>query len=143
CSDFPGLTVIVESYECDTLEDVGRLYGHYDSAMASRTTSDINRSFAATLPELKDISRRVLDSCASGITLPKIGAIIGSMNSKPPTERAEYLLEYPEFVTWVNALCPDASNNHKPLVRQGVVAAMFGTWQKSHSAAAEFWTQVR
>ncbi len=53
----PEYYVTIEDYQCDTLEDVARLYATFDSKMQSRTASDINMSFAATIPELRELPR--------------------------------------------------------------------------------------
>src|SRR5579871_4306318 len=57
----PEFHVTVERYACDTLQDVANLYNTFDSSLASRTASDINRAFAATIRELDGCPPRIVD----------------------------------------------------------------------------------
>ncbi len=143
----PDFYVTVEFYECDTLEDVAKLYSTFDSSMQSRTASDIYMSFAATINELKPISRRVIVLAVGGMSvgdgsiyLPKGG---GRGTSTTAAERAELLLDHPEFVMWLNDTVAAGISSAKHLLRAPVAGAMFKTWQKSKSAASEFWSAVR
>ncbi len=134
----PEFYVTIEEYECDTLEDVAKLYSTFDSKMQSRNANDINNSFASTVPEL------------AGMTYHLWGA---DSYSKQPAERAELLLEHPEFVIWLDTILgsggPGANmreedrGGSKHIHRAPVIGAMFGTWQKAKGAATEFWTKVR
>ena len=57
----------VEVYECATLDDVSRLYATFDSKTMSRTTADINRSFAACVPALEGLPNNAINLCVAGI----------------------------------------------------------------------------
>jgi hypothetical protein len=137
------LFVTVEVYKAETLEDVSRLWSTFDDKLASRTTSDINHSFAQTVEELRDVPRRLVDACVSGISLHKAGSRGGEMARicGSPQERAEQVIEHSEFVRWVADLLDDKKTNH--LSRAGVVAAMFATYSKAKKMASEFWQAVR
>ncbi len=141
----PEFFVTVEEYECDTLEDVARLYSTFDSQMQSRTAKDIYSSFAGTVPELREVANRTICLAASGMSYKE------GWEMKPAAERAELLLEHPEFVLWLNELWTAGRDDRvangyrqsKHLIRQPVVAAMFATWQKAKANASEFWSAVR
>lgn len=137
------LFVTVEVYKAETLEDVSRLWSTFDDKLASRTTSDINHSFAQTVEELRDVPRRLVDACVSGISLHKAGSRGGEMARicGSPQERAEQVIEHAEFVRWVADLLEKPETKH--LSRAGVVAAMFATYSKAKKMAAEFWQAVR
>lgn len=137
------LFVTIEVYRCATLEDVSRLWSTFDDKLASRTTSDINHSFAQTVDELRDAPRRVIDSCVSGIALHKSGSRGGQMERAcgSPAERAEAVIEHAEFVRWVADLLDKPETKH--LSRSGVVAGMFATYNKAKKMATEFWQAVR
>lgn len=142
-SPMPELFVTIENYQCETIEDVGRLYATFDNKLSSRTSSDINASFAAVVPELKDISRRMINIIVTGLSVEKWGVLYWHTQ---PQERAERLLDNPEFVIWANSiLCGDRgeSKEYKHIHRGGVAAAMAITYAKSKKAATEFWTAVR
>lgn len=137
----PDFYVTVEEYECDTLEDVARLYATFDSKMASRTASDINMSFAATVSELSGIPARVINPAVSGMSYHIWHDRTGHHQA---AERAELLMEHPDFVIWLAEMVSSGEGgNSRSICRQPVVAAMFAGWQKSKSAATEFWTAVR
>jgi hypothetical protein len=139
-NEFPDHYVNVETYACNTLEDVGRLYGTFDAQITSRTSSDINLAFASTVPELRGIPRHVLNVCVTGIALHLAD---GSRNRiyATPCQRAELLLEYPEFVLWTNDII--STRKHRHLQRGGVVGAMFATRSKCKRDAEKFWLAVR
>lgn len=148
CDPMPGFYVVVEDYECDSLEDVSRLYATFDSSLQSRNANDIYGSFAATVPEFNECSGRTISLAASGMSLSKWG--IRYNTEHQPAERAELLLEDPEFVMWLDGLFTskkEASESNqvgtRHIQRTAVVAAMKDAWDKSSKAASEFWTLVR
>src|SRR5689334_994497 len=56
--EFPNkLSVIVEEYECETLEDVAALYCTFDTRSSARTTGDINLIYSACCDELDGVHR--------------------------------------------------------------------------------------
>lgn len=143
--ELPEFFVTIEEYECDTLEDVAKLYATFDSGIQSRTARDIYLSFAATVDALKEVSVTSITLSASGIAYHTWHEKYGAHQ---PAERAELLLEYPEFVVWLDRLFGDGQHDgerssSKHLRRQPVVAAMFSTYQKAKGQATDFWTAVR
>lgn len=139
----PDFYVTVEEYECDTLEDVARLYATFDSKLMSRTTRDINLSFAATVNELIDISDKTINIAVSGMAYHIYGL---QWSKTQPAERAELLLEHSDFVVWLGDGILGTPNDRATgywLFRQPVVAAMFATWSKAKAASTEFWKAVR
>ena len=138
----PDMYVTVETYTCPTLSDVARLYGTFDASISSRTASDINRSFAATVPELAKLPRRTIDATAAGIQLYRSGGVMATAQQVRPTVRAEHLLTEAPFVLWVASIVTD-TNKFRHLSRAGVIAAMFANYKKSQKDAYVFWTAVR
>lgn len=142
----PEFYVTVEEYECETLEDVAKLYGTFDSAMQQRSARDIYLSFAGTVPQYQDVSAKIITIIPGAIASIFQGDR-GYGQTAP--EKAEALLENIAFATWLNSLIIDkAGGSSKPgkggnLLKQPVVAAMFGNFNKSMKAATEFWTAVR
>jgi hypothetical protein len=147
--EIPEFYVTVEDYQCDTLEDVAQLYGTFDSRLQSRTASDINLCFAGTIPELAGLSRTTINLVVGGINYHQDGA--GAAQARQLAERAEVLVEYPEFALWLSGLFSPPSGENgisgrrscKHLQRSAVVAAMFACWQKAQGPATVFWTAVR
>ena len=136
----------VSDYECDSLDDVARLYSTYDSKEQSRTSSDIYKSFAACVPELAELATNVINLTASGMGFHYWLTNYNVNHSS--RERAELLLEHPEFVLWFNDLVSGDRNNtnrqtSKHIRRVPIAGAMFGTWLKSQKDATTFWAAVR
>jgi hypothetical protein len=135
------LQAYVEEYQCDTLRDVAELYATFDARITLRTTSDINRSFAAVDPELCDLPVKIISIGITGISLWKWGQ---SYAAHPAAERAECLFD-PEckaFFRWLSDVV-NSAKAHKRMRRTAVVQAMYATFRKSRKDATEFWTIVR
>lgn len=138
----PELYAVVERYECDDLDDVGRLYGTYDSKMQARTTADINRSFASCVPGLADIPTKIINACAGGMSFATF--FQNYTSREQPAERAERLLEHSDFVEWINAtLFRGSTGRQTHLMRVPVVACIFQSYRKDRDRATEFWLAVR
>lgn len=137
----PEISITVERYTCDTIADVVRLYSTFDSGSATRTTCDINRSFAAINPDLAIIPSRVINLCASGIAYFTWRTAYGQI---PAGERAEKLLDHVPFCMWVSELLTSGkSEDRKILARGPVVAAMHATYLRSQKDSRVFWESVR
>jgi hypothetical protein len=145
----PEFYVSLEEYRCDTLEDVAKLYATFDSSVQSRTAHDIYLSFAAAIPELSRLPGKHISTAVGGMSL-HLGGGEYSRNCTA-AERAENLLEYPEFVLWVSQIMsegreggPGASRRDvKHIQRAACVGAMMGCWLKAKGPAEEFWKAVR
>jgi hypothetical protein len=142
----PEYYVTLESYNCETLEDVAKLYATFDSKLQSRTASDINLSFAGTVPELAGLSRKAINLTVSGVNYHLDGAGTAP-STKQMAERAEVLFDHADFAVWMQGLFAGSErgerHNSRHLQRASVVAAMFGTWFKAKGPATEFWAAVR
>jgi len=141
----PEFYVTEEIYNCDTLEDVARLYATFDSKMQSRTTNDINASFAATMPELSEIHVAIISLAVSAISFDKWGEHYATQIQ--PAERAELLLDNAEFTVWLSDMVNGREGNvllgKQILKKVPVAACMYACYKKSKQAAGEFWTAVR
>lgn len=145
--EFPkNLSVIVEHYECDTLEDVANLYSTFDTRSSARSTGDINRIFAATCDAIADLPPRIIDLAVTGMSYELWE---DNYSHQPPVDRAQLSIGNSAFVVWLADIIrfgKDTSGQAKEsrhLRRSPVVAAMFRTWKKSRQAATEFWKAVR
>lgn len=134
-----NLYVTVEDYNCDTLEDVAKLYATFDSQSQTRTTADINRSFAAVIPELAGFDSRFINLVVSALNLSPTDPehVQGT-----PAERAEVLFDNVELVLWLKDVMGDRKKSHH-LHRVAVVAAIIASYRKAKGPAAEFWAAVR
>ena len=141
----PDFYVTIEEYECDNLSDVAQLYSTFDSKMMSRTTADINASFAGTVKELVEVPRSIVNLSVGALSYGEWGA---DAYAHQPAERAELMLDNVDAVLWLQkvlygALEGDKRARRMALERIGVAAAMIATYRKSRAAATEFWIAVR
>jgi hypothetical protein len=137
-----NLYVVVEEYNCKTLEDVARLYSTFDSQNQTRTTTDINRSFAAAIPELADMDTRLVNLLVGALAYQSNPSVKSGHDRGTPAERAELLFDHVEFCVWAAKVLGDRSKNQQ-LWRVPVVAAMFGCYSRAKLAATSFWLAVR
>jgi hypothetical protein len=135
----PELYAVIEEFRCETFADVVNLYATYDSKTQTRTTNDIYRLFAASVPELSDIPSKVVNATISGLSYY---TWLEHYSAKQAAERAELLLDEPEFAIFVHSVL-GKTDTCRHLIRVPVVAAMYGSWKKSQAKAREFWTSVR
>ena len=136
----PELYATVEYYSCETLAEVAELYATYDSKMMSRTVSDINRSFARTVPQLDGIDERTINLTVSASAFHAFQEQY--RNRMQPAERAELLLENYDFAVWVYELL-GGQRTDTHLKRVAVFAAMLDSYRVKKGQATEFWTLVR
>lgn len=143
----PEFYVTIESYECDTLDDVARLYSTFDSSIQSRSANDIYLSFAGTITELKGVRSRTITNAASGMAMSTWQMTYNTQHQ--PAERAELLLDHPDFVLWLDSIYHTGEEGGRSLTeakhihRVAVAAAMFDSWRKSQDDATTFWLAVR
>jgi hypothetical protein len=139
-SDLSGIFAMVEEFECENLEDVAALYATFDSRIQSRTTTDVNKSYAASVPELDSLHIRSVNLAVSGLswyTSPK----------KPhvglPKDRAELMLSHIPAVLWLSETAPYTNKKYRFVFRVPVAGAMLATYFVSREAATEFWNLVK
>lgn len=143
----PEFYVTIERWQCDTLNDVAALYATFDSNLSSRTTNDINLSFASTIPELRDMGSKYVNLTVTAASNLKWDE--AELRKVPPAERAELLVERSDFVVWLKQVCgsqgTSATDPARHLLRAAVVQAMMATLDRASTrkAATEFWEQVK
>ncbi len=138
--DRPPLIATVEWYECDTLEDVARLYNTFDNRMQSRNTTDINRAFAAVVPQLADVPLPIVNMCVSGYWYARYQERYTQETT--PQDRAEMLVDHFDFVRWYASVLPK-EKQHNHLRRMAVCAAAYATYVRAPRIATQFWEAVR
>lgn len=141
----PDFYVTVERYICDTMQDAATLYNTFDSKLAARSTNDIYWAFAATVPELKNVPKALINLVVGAAAFKKWGERYTEI---PPAERAEELIDCHDFAVWLDGIITGVSSNSgmssgRSLRRQAVVNAMLATYDKGPNKAKEFWTLVR
>lgn len=140
---YEGQFVHVEEYVCDTLADVARLFGTFDSKEQARSGNDINHSFAQTIPKVRDLDPKLVNLAVGALVYAGAPSNMGGGKHHTAAERAEVLVENKSFVLWLKPLIGEKTEDTSPLRRVPVVAAMFKTWQTGKDEAKVFWTAVR
>ncbi len=135
------LQAVVSYYSCDDLSDVSRLYSTFDSKVQSRNVRDINLSFASCVPELAEVSTRMIEIAPSAISFSSYQTEFTRMTT--PQERAEALLEHWDFIVWADSVLTGTRGGHSSIRRMPIVAALYATWSKHPRKAEEFWVLVR
>lgn len=133
-----NVNVLISEYECDTLEDVAKLYCSFDTRQAARSTGDINRIYSATNPSLSEIPLRIISLAVTGIAYEMYE---DQYHHKTPEDRAILMTDNPDYVVWLSGIVKD--NKDCNLKRGAVAAAMFKTFKRSKSDSTKFWEMVR
>lgn len=133
------IKLYVERYDCDTLEDVAALYATFDAKWSARSAADINKAFAASVPELEDIPTKIINTCVTGMAIATWGASYGTY---PADQRAQFIIAESDFIVWASQILGGDQRKVKHLLRGAVVAAMYKTWKIAKTKAAEFWSLV-
>ncbi len=134
----------IEIYECETKEDLPKLFSTFNNAKSSRNANEIYDAVVATIPELRVIERKnAIHTAIRGAAYSK-GYML-----KSPVEKAEFIRDYVEYVLFLDELFVKytqvKSLNVRPkniFANTGVARAVFETFRKDPRAAREFWVAV-
>lgn len=144
----PPIYVIIEEYTADTLNDCVNLYSTFDSKTQTRSSGDINMSFASVIPELTGLHSRMVNLAVGGLTWFKDP--VSRMAGASTAEKAELLFEYPHWVLWLCGLLGVETGSVETALRQyrfmanvPVAGAMFATYHRDKKDATAFWRLVR
>lgn len=134
------IEIVVERFQCDTLEEVAHLYSSYDNKDSTRNQSAITRIWAATCPELEGVDARVLSCIVTSLSISESGTKVHGLTAE---DRAKKMVQYKDFALFVSQLISGQNLESKHLLRGPVISAMFLTWKKDHDASAKFWKLVK
>ena len=137
-------SIIMNRFECDTLEEVAELFSTYDSKESARTTNDVNRAVFESCEALQGYPSRLAAVVVSAIQLAsqvERGVEISTARNVTAYERAKLAASQADFLQWVRSNF--AFNTGRIFMRASVVAAMLLTYRKDASAALAFWIEVR
>lgn len=138
--EFRPVTVVIEDYEADTLEDVAKLYATFDTRRSVRSAPDIYLAFAAADEGLRDLPKRIISLAASSMAYEKWEVASGNVAAEG---RAALLLEHRDFVIWLHGILSGGETDASHLRRAPAAAAMFKTFQRAPEKATDFWMLVR
>jgi hypothetical protein len=137
---FPkGLKVHLDTYEVDNKDGLALLFRQFDSRKSGRTPTDVAGAYQGLHEELKDVPRAEAKIAVEGANwyLHHIEGLPGLKGDDVYTMFAD--ANYYPFVKWVG----DVFSIKTPELRKAtIVAAMFGTFEKSEEEARKFWHDV-
>jgi hypothetical protein len=137
---FPeGLYVHLDEYEVESKDGLALLFRQFDDRKSGRTVGDVAGAYQGLIPELagvpRDIAKLGVEGIAwfmrwvEGITPPAGDDVYDLFNRK----------SHHPFLQWLGTLFDIKT---KEMREVGILAAMYGTFIKSETAAKEFWHQV-
>lgn len=142
--EFPGYFVDIEHFECDTKEDVGVLWGTFDPKTSARHVGDINSAIAKSNPLIAELPKSIIDTAVSGVALAKCEGSTGTKGKTSAIEWAKLvLIDNGGFVFWLSELLNNGEKARRHILRSGVVAGIYVTYQKCKRDAEIFWKDVR
>jgi hypothetical protein len=137
------MRAVVETYMCETPQDLSALYSQIDNSLSSRTVSDVNWSFCAALPGLDNIQpiRQVINLAVTALAAEKWGADFYGRQDKE--ERSVLMFDEPQFVVFLHELYHKlAYKDWRVIGRTPVIRAVLSTWRKNRRDAMIFWHLV-
>lgn len=136
---------IVEDYICDTRDDLPRLWQTFDNKTCARTTMEVMSAYRGADSALADVSLRAMNVAIKGIDMVARGGVhnagMANLFVNPIADRIEAGLKHRDFIVWVHELFSEKGHPH--ILRVGLCAAMFATWNKCQRDCKQFWLEVR
>lgn len=134
-------TATIHMYECDTLEDVVRLWSKFDNHKSVRLKNEKIKAVAEADGRLSGVKSRVTALASSAASIRCYGA--GYANKVSDERKFDALLEYVNFALWAKTLFPtSAGSSNGFTLRVGVWFAALCTWEQGEQKATEFWNHV-
>jgi hypothetical protein len=132
---FPkNLTCNLQTFHCDTNEDLADLFQQFDAPESNRGERDRINASRSIHPELANVSTTTANVAAAGIAF----ALADGVSKLGSDARCRFLGENVPFVLWI-----DGYVGQSLLRRAPVVACMYRGWRASPEVATEFWNEVR
>lgn len=138
------LNVIVIRYVAETAYDMRMLYASFDRG-GGRTRQHVIKSYLAGLPAFADFSVKALERAPSGFAHWQWGTAHGGSGRGHDGDEVAYLMQ----TQWLQLssrvmgfLTTHGTSDNDFILRCGVTAAMFATFDKAPSDAARFWEPV-
>lgn len=129
--------VVFQQWECDTINDLLRLYAIYDSKISARTNTNIKNVFIASNPVLSSIGNMAcVTNALSAVFFSKHGDL---WNKVSPEEKHTNVTQQDEdFVVWSSKVLRAKELEHK-----GFFLAALQTYKDNKAKAETFWSEVQ
>lgn len=134
---FPhGRQVIVDTFTCDTKEELALLFEQFDPASSSRTRLEVVNAHGRVHSSLDDVSPTVMSKAVAGMAYALSN--LNASGRSTLSQQSKLIHRHQEFVVWCNPFVSE-----RILCRVGVVAAIFDTYRRNQDASTEFWSLVK
>ena len=133
-----GLIAHIDDYEVPTIAHLPWLFRQFDSRKSARTPADISGAYQMVIPELRNANRIAARKAIEGAAWYEKN-IVG-MNVPTGDDVFELFNRpvYHDFVHMVDRIYSAKT----PEFSVQVIGAMYGSFEKNHAEAEEFWTDV-
>ncbi len=129
-------TAVIQTFMCDTLNEVIRLWSIIDNQKSGRTKTEVFESMIETNEELADLPLSLMQGVANAVCIALFGN--GYSDATSHVEKAEILLQHVEFAKWCHSIFPATETYAKV----GVLYAAWITYNLNEEKAKQFWTEV-
>ncbi len=133
-----GLVAVIDDWEVATIADLPELFRQFDSRRSARSLGDISGAYQMVEPDLRAIPRRTGKKAIEGVAWYQKHIFGGFV---PADDLIYSLFQEPQFHPFV-LFAGTILSLKTPEFTTPVVAAMFGTHERSPGRADEFWQAV-
>lgn len=133
----PVGTVVLEHYQCDTIDDLVSLWSRFDPTISSRSKTDVMNTAFQSDTDLAGKPVTTVATAARAAAIIELG--FGYTNKVSNYEKAKAGLKNKDFILWAcEVFCASG-----PCLRVGVFLAALHTYRTDRSQAAQFWSEVQ
>lgn len=137
-----GNVARVLCYDCDTMEDVMRLWQQIDPYFSSRNRPERTKAFAEYTGEFDGVGGRQLALGMSAASIRCYGPRL--FNTQPDEMKQRALKHFAPFVRWAAQMFNSVGSvlNKDIIRRTGVWYAALVSWEQNQAKATQFWNEV-
>lgn len=135
-----GLHVHIDTYKVDTMGGFAWLFRQFDARQSSRTSLDVSGAYQGLIPELSGVPIRAAQGLVNGYCFYQ-GSVLGGPVPRSGDGRYEKMSDpnAKSFILWAQKLW---TSKAREVQRPGIIAAMYGTFEKEETDADRFWDDV-
>jgi len=133
----PRGKVVLEHYQCDSVEDLVSLWSRFDPTASSRSKTDVLNTAFQSDKALQDLPVKQSQTAAKAAGIVEFG--FGYTNKVSNYDKAQAAVKHKDFVIW-------ACQTFQPkgqCLRVGVYVAALHTFTESEESASIFWREVQ
>ena len=138
--EFPdGLKVHLDSYEAADSDAMGVLFRQFDDKKSSRSSLDISGAYQGLHEEIRDVDRKNAWAAVKGIRFSHKQSGDGQAPSGDDVGQLFANRSYDPFIRFIDEILTSKTGELKT---DGVIGAMYLTYDAAQERAVEFWGEV-